>query len=369
MLLSLPVQTLPGDVAALAPTHGPEHVYVLPASICDARCSFCPQFTLSDAGRRDLGGYLYEQGHLLPRDTFQRFIDALARLGGAERIYLAGGEPLLHRDLPEFSRHANEALGRRICSVFTSGIQLARRYREVLDAEPDVLSVSINGVDEETYSLMNLTARPGTHARLVEAMKAAGAYATSRRMDWLQLRFSVVLTRPIVRQTRALFDLALACGVRLLVFTPLFKVRLAHGFEYQHLALTPAEYDRFLDDLAFLREEGRARGLEVQHPGMTGPDGSVDTRGYFDLHPCVIGFLATTVTAEGHVRPCCASRLVLGNLHEEDFESIWRGERYRAFRRTGTRTPLGERPAESWCDECVHAEMNAAGRGLCGPDH
>jgi radical SAM protein with 4Fe4S-binding SPASM domain len=48
---------------------------------------------------------------------------------------------------------------------------------------------------------------------------------------------------------------------------------------------------------------------------------------------CSVGFDQAFVTAEGDVLPCCFSDEVMGNLRERSFAEIWRGERYREFRR------------------------------------
>ncbi len=38
------------------------------------------------------------------------------------------------------------------------------------------------------------------------------------------------------------------------------------------------------------------------------------------------------VDVHGNIRPCCTSHRIMGNLHEEDFVTIWNNGRYQAFR-------------------------------------
>ncbi len=52
--------------------------------------------------------------------------------------------------------------------------------------------------------------------------------------------------------------------------------------------------------------------------------------------PCLVPWFSTYITAKGKVLPCCyltAEDYVLGNIHEEDFATIWNGPKYQEFRR------------------------------------
>jgi radical SAM protein with 4Fe4S-binding SPASM domain len=52
--------------------------------------------------------------------------------------------------------------------------------------------------------------------------------------------------------------------------------------------------------------------------------------------PCLVPWFSTYITAKGKVLPCCFltdEDHVLGNIHEQDFPSIWNGPKYQEFRR------------------------------------
>ncbi|MBI4568603.1 MAG: radical SAM protein [Planctomycetes bacterium] len=356
---------LGADFAAGRPSRGPETMYVFPISACDARCAFCPQYVLPGDLLAAAGGYFYEQGHVLPFDTFSRLARSLARLGGVREVLFAGGEPLLHRRLPDFIRFANKTLGRRVCGVTSSGLSMLRRGREILDAEPFGVSVSINAGTEATYRAINRTARPGDFQRLIEGMRQLTALRPTRERT--RFRFSAVVTRGVAREVHDIFRLAVECRVDVLAFLRLQTYAVNGRAAYDDLAPTAENHRLFLDDLADVSDTSRDHGIEIEYCGAGDDRGVRNTRAHFDQNPCVIGFLASAVTAEGFIRPCCSSRLVLGDLNREEFEDIWLGPRYAEFRRLGALTPSGARPPDSWCDECLNYEDNLPGAGLATP--
>ncbi len=74
----------PGKLAAIAFTPG-----------CTLRCRYCynPEFVLPDAIQRLTSSFI-------PESIFFRFLDS--RRGLLDGVVICGGEPTIHRDLPEF---------------------------------------------------------------------------------------------------------------------------------------------------------------------------------------------------------------------------------------------------------------------------
>ena len=52
-----------------------------------------------------------------------------------------------------------------------------------------------------------------------------------------------------------------------------------------------------------------------------------------DPSSCRKPWSSVFIEPDGEVRPCCYQSPVLGNIHTEDFEDIWNGERAQALRR------------------------------------
>ncbi|MGM7442600.1 radical SAM protein [Streptomyces tunisiensis] len=63
---------------------------------------------------------------------------------GTEAVTLLGGEPFVHRDLPQVVRHAKEELGQRV-EICTNGYRIERRLAEIAP-HLDLLRVSLEGV-------------------------------------------------------------------------------------------------------------------------------------------------------------------------------------------------------------------------------
>lgn len=66
--------------------------------------------------------------------------------------------------------------------------------------------------------------------------------------------------------------------------------------------------------------------------------------------PCYVGWMFCVIGPDGVVVPCCyCDDTVLGNVYEDSFGDIWRGARYRKFRRDCLDIPRSKR----WiCEEC-----------------
>ena len=60
------------------------------------------------------------------------------------------------------------------------------------------------------------------------------------------------------------------------------------------------------------------------------------------------------VDVHGNIRPCCTSHRIMGNLHEEDFVTIWNNARYQEFRARMVSTDIPEE-----CRTCLRREWQA----------
>ncbi|MER6356679.1 radical SAM protein [Streptomyces sp. NPDC001634] len=63
---------------------------------------------------------------------------------GTEAVTLLGGEPFVHRELPQVVRHAKQELGQRV-EICTNGYRIERRLTEIAP-HLDLLRVSLEGV-------------------------------------------------------------------------------------------------------------------------------------------------------------------------------------------------------------------------------
>lgn len=109
---------------------------------------------------------------------------------GVREVDFSGGEPTVHKDLPELISMAKEIGMERIC-IISNGWRLAeKKYFESLkQAGLDEVLFSVHGPDEESHD--TLTATPGSFARILEAMAIAKQLGVAIRTNSVVNRINV----------------------------------------------------------------------------------------------------------------------------------------------------------------------------------
>jgi radical SAM protein with 4Fe4S-binding SPASM domain len=117
----------------------PEIVIIENTNHCNARCRMCPQPRMQ------------RQKGIMPDALYRKLIDACAALG-IQRVQLnATGDPLMD---PGFAEKIGYAKRRGIAEVsfFTNAFLLSpEKTRQVLEAGPDIVVLSLDGYDQATY--------------------------------------------------------------------------------------------------------------------------------------------------------------------------------------------------------------------------
>lgn len=202
-----------------------------------------------------------------------RVIDEAAGLG-VEMVQFIGGEPTLHRDLPQLVAHAVER-GVAV-EVFSNLVHVTQILWETFSQPGVRLACSYYSDNAEQHALV--TGRPSharTRANLVEALRRS-----------IPLRVGVVDTFEGQRTTQAMRELA-------------------------ELGVTDVGYDR-------MRQVGR---------GVRDQQASVDQL----CGNCAAGVLA--ISPDGEVWPCVFSRwLPVGNVRTGSLAEVMTGSRAREVR-------------------------------------
>lgn len=136
---------------------------------CNFRCTYC------------MPKEVFGQGYpFLPRAEILTFeeITRLARLfieAGVEKIRLTGGEPLLRRDLDKLVAMLAALPGLRDLTLTTNGSLLARMATRLREAGLHRLTVSLDSLDDATFTRMNDVAFPVSEVIAgIEAAETAG---------------------------------------------------------------------------------------------------------------------------------------------------------------------------------------------------
>jgi MoaA/NifB/PqqE/SkfB family radical SAM enzyme len=149
----------------------PFFVQLMPTERCNLRCRYCyAQF--GDRHRPDF-----------PIDSLLKVIDGLAQLG-TRNIMVAGGEPLLRKDI---GRIVDRITGHNIrCSVNTNGILIPDRIDQI--AKADMLSISLDG----TREINDWYRGEGSYDRVIAGIKLA-------RQRKIRVQIQLTLTRDLKR--------------------------------------------------------------------------------------------------------------------------------------------------------------------------
>jgi radical SAM protein with 4Fe4S-binding SPASM domain len=270
----------------------------------------------------------------MPYERFREIVDALPDL---RRLTLQGlGEPLL---APRIVDMVAYAAGRGVEVGFnTNGMLLTpARSRELIAAGLGWLHVSLDGATPETYESI----RDGSRFQQVAGhVRAAVAERARQGRETPRMTLVTVAMRRNVEELPDLVRLAAEWGVG-----RLWVQNLSHSFSDTDPFGGYAEIRRFAADEALFRDGDplahdafdRAReaadrlGVELRLPRLEEPEADRAQRG------CEWPFRSAYVTHDGAVQPCCmvmgSDRATLGRLDDGDgFAGVWRGEAYRRFR-------------------------------------
>jgi cyclic pyranopterin phosphate synthase len=116
----------------------------------------------------------------VPRDELLTY-EEMARLAavfvslGVEKVRVTGGEPLVRRDLPDFVSMLTAIPGLADIALTTNGSALSRLARPLADAGLRRVTVSLDSIDQETFSRMNGIDFPVARVLAgIDAARAAG---------------------------------------------------------------------------------------------------------------------------------------------------------------------------------------------------
>lgn len=269
----------------------PRQLVLEVAGVCNLRCPQCW------TGLR----WIDRDRHLMDMDLFNRVVDEAQAFVKHTYLHL-WGEPTLNKHLPEMIRRVKQF---STIDLATHALFIDEAMADAL-AQCDSLSVSIDGVDQETYE------RYRVGGKFEDAMRGMKLLAAKRSVNW-----TFVVFKQNEHQIQEAQRIANALGVNLGPKPPLF-------------------WDRSKMDETMPTDE--------KHRRYTWQDGEWKLKA--DRLKCREFWETIYVLPNGDVITCCydgGAKYVVGNVWQSSLLDIWNGEKYSQMRRNhegGTLNPM-----------------------------
>jgi radical SAM protein with 4Fe4S-binding SPASM domain len=219
------------------------------------------------------------------------------------------------------------------CDFITNGTLLTPSVREAILSRHgiDAVVISCDGAQEETFESYRLGAHFESWKPLVSDLLAE---AKELRDGTLGFTMSTVINRQLLSELPDVIRLAADLGfhrITFLVPLPVDDIAASLSPSLSEISAIPREE---------LLDMATAMGVETQGLALhSWPMPLVRLNRYLGLTRCMQPWESIFVRANGDIAPCVAlfgsdKAAVMGNVFQEDFAGIWRGERFREFRRT-----------------------------------
>jgi MoaA/NifB/PqqE/SkfB family radical SAM enzyme len=212
---------------------------------------------------------------------------------GSLAIHFSGGEPLLRKDIFELIAYAR-GLG-LLTRVNTNGLLVnAESARRLKAAGLTECGVSLDSAEPSVHERFRGT--PGLHARALSAIRALRRFGIPCR----------VMTVALKSQVTEGLDRMIKLGRR-------------EGARYMYILLPIAVggWDDTPEEVLTATERARIRELQdLTFAHLEMPTASTNC--------CVYRRSILYVSANGNVTPCAFVPFVLGNIHDQPLERLWR---------------------------------------------
>lgn len=337
-------------------------IYIEPTDLCNITCRTC----IRNSWNESLGR--------MNEDTFDRILEGVQQFEPLPTIFFGGlGEPLFHKHTLKWITRAKEA-GARV-ELITNGTMLTEKCsRQLIDADLDILWVSIDGATPESYADVRLGA---------ELPKVLANLARFRRM-----RGGGHFPRPelgiaFVAMERNIDDLPEVLRIGRYLGAKYFSVSNVHPYTANMQA--EVLYKRTFRNIAFISSSAHKNlflppmdlnakthnafvqalqsGFSVNFAGSN-LGGSFDVCKFIERGTLSIGWdggvspcwpLMHNYVSYLHGKPRVSRRHVVGNVNERDLSDIWLDDEYVAYRQKVQ--TFGFAPCTS-CGGCDLSEAN-----------
>lgn len=274
-----------------------------PTNVCNLKCALCA------TGQ---GTLQMKRGHI-DVALYRRILDTLAPYL-YEVCLFNWGEPFLHREFFELVRCAKKH-GLHTDTSTNFNVASDETIREIVDSGLDSLTVSVDGMSQETYAKYRVG---GDFEVVMSNLKKLAAEKNRRGSETPEIVFRFLVMKHNVHEMDAAREAARALGCRFKKKTIRVDMwNFGEGNVEEKVALA-AEW--LPEETEFNRY--RKRDAKREKTGKA--------------HVCKDLWQRVFISPQGGVYPCCniwKDSDFFSETFDGDFKKIWNGEKYRAARR------------------------------------
>jgi MoaA/NifB/PqqE/SkfB family radical SAM enzyme len=312
---------------------------------CNLRCRQCGQWGLSGHHKQSKeNSSLFKE---MSTGQWKEIINQLSKKSFfCPHIHFFGGEPFLRKDIFDLIQYASSRT--MITGVNTNGTLLKGQAKKIITSGLDYIIISLDGPEKINNSIR---LGPGNrYAQVISAVQELVAAKKENRTYFPIIEICFTLTRE--NQDHLLETAQIVKGLGVNVFlvqlgmftTEDLGLRSVHVLE-ELFACTPHYWKGFVSDTSGMHTETiRQQISDVKQ--LLGnqynqlPRFPVDPSEYFGTPQkvlrgkrCSVGWLTSHILPNGDVATCDdLPDIVAGSLVDTDFDVIWRGQTYHAFR-------------------------------------
>jgi GTP 3',8-cyclase len=284
----------------------PIYMEISPAGSCNHRCLYCGL---------DFMGY---EPRFLDTDALKTRLTELGKLGLKSIMYAGEGEPFLHKDMADIIAHTKRS--GVDAAVATNAVLLKKDIADTVLANSEWIKVSINGATEQTYAKIH-QCRPEDFHRVIENMKYAAELKKKNNYK-CTLGMQLLLLPENHNEAVLLAKLAKDIGMDYLVIKPYSQHPQSKTTRYSSIRYSQYEY--LWDGLKEIHDENFSVIFRIRTMKKWDSAGRQYSR-------CLALPFWSYIDAGGNVWGCSVylgdERFLYGNIYEQTFEQIWKGQK------------------------------------------
>ena len=317
-------------------------VYFKLTPACNLRCVMCGQY--GDRGNMKECA-VEETKKILPLETWERFIDEIARQHPV--TYIWGGEPFLYPDLLPLVRYMTKK--GLFVSVNTNGTLMEKHAEEIVRDKWSTLFISLDAFRDVNDSLRG----KGAYDKVIAGIKAVNREKLKQKSNYPFLSIVTVVTNRnyedlanLAEATREfnldfhIFNLGTYTNDNIVSAQRRF-MREKFDLDIDCLDGYNTGYNRGIDEFKLFKILEDIQNRNYGHPIITVPTLNPEKihTYYSNLETpvrnhCIVPWCQANVNYDGDVHFCADyPDYILGNITQQSFKEIYNGDRANKFRR------------------------------------